>query len=115
MKRIYNVSRNITMFAILFIIAFALYFPVQDQYGNENVQGRSVHDTHTHVKASAVKKTNHSVSKHFNSGKIVMILFGFTCLLMLRVPKPRLPYRPIILLRLRLLFLSPIKFTSTYV
>lgn len=115
MERIYNVLRKITMFVILFIVAFALYFPVQDLYGNENIHGRSVHDTHTHVKASAVKKTSHSVSKHFNSGKIVMVLFGFTCLLILRVPKPRLPYRPIILLRLRLLILSPIKFTSTFV
>ena len=115
MERIYNVLRNITMFGIMLITAFALYFPVQDQYVNENIQGRSVHDTHKHVKASAVQKTSHSVSKLIASGKIFIVLFAFTSLLILRVPRPRLPYRPVILLRLRLLILSPIKFTSTFV
>ncbi|SMF88911.1 hypothetical protein SAMN05661091_4448 [Paenibacillus uliginis N3/975] len=115
MERIYNVLRNITMFGIMFLTAFVLYFPVQDQYVNENIQGRSVHETYTHVKASAVHKTAPSSSKLIAAGKIFIVLFCFTSLLILRVPRPRLPYLPVILLRLRLLILSPIKFTSTFV
>ncbi|WP_054955516.1 hypothetical protein [Paenibacillus dakarensis] len=110
MERIYKVLRNITMFVIMFVISLALYLPVEDQYGNENVSGRSVHEPHKHVKIPVVKKNFHSLSKL----AIVIVLFGLTGLTVLRIPKPHPPYHPTILLRLHLLFLSPIKYTSKF-
>ncbi|KKO51227.1 hypothetical protein XI25_27360 [Paenibacillus sp. DMB20] len=103
------------MLGILFLLVFPFSIPVEDPYANQNGSGKSVHDPHHRVKASAVQKTSHSASKHLSASKIIIVLFCTAAVMTLPVPGYRLTYRPVILLRLRLLMLFPIKFTSTFV
>lgn len=115
MKGHYNIFKKIAMFGILFVLVFAFSIPVEDPYANENGSGKSVHDSHHPVKASAVHKISHSASKHLSANKVITVLFCTAAVMMIPVPGHRLPYRSLIILRLRLLMLFPIKFTSTFV
>lgn len=115
LERVYNIFRNFTCIGLLFILAVALYIPVEDQYGNENNSARSIHEKHKHAKAPAVQKPVHSSAKHAAAGKVITVLFSSAAILMLPVPLRWYPFRSTILRKLSLLLLSPLKFTSNYV
>ncbi|PAD80229.1 hypothetical protein CHH75_02835 [Paenibacillus sp. 7541] len=114
MERILKTARWLWMFGLVLITAFALYFPSQEQYKDEHADLRYVFKPDIHHNA-AVLKPSHILSKLKVASSLLPAFLTTSAVLILRTPKFRLPYRSIIPLRLRLLLLFPIKYTSIFV
>ncbi|MDR9854924.1 hypothetical protein RJP21_15020 [Paenibacillus sp. VCA1] len=63
----------------------------------------------------AVRKNPSLLQRLILLASALPVLFVIPLLLLLRFPKPRPPFSPIILIRKRYLLLLPVKFTSNYV
>ncbi|EGG36091.1 hypothetical protein HMPREF9412_0968 [Paenibacillus sp. HGF5] len=107
-------ARIAWMLVLVLVTAFALYIPVQEYYSNETQDERYVYKHDHHLKA-AVLKHSQILSKLKAAGNTIALFLLMSAIVMQQAPKTRLPYRPIIPLRLRLLVLFPIKFTSKFV
>ncbi|CAM3687689.1 MULTISPECIES: hypothetical protein [Paenibacillus] len=114
MERFLKPVKMIWMLLLVLITAFALYIPVQEYYTDETVDERYVYKHSMHPKAAALKHSQ-ILSKLKVAGSSKSVFFMLSAVLMQRIPKIRLPYRPIIPRRLRLMVLFPIKYTSVYV
>jgi|GEM_PF-1464872 len=114
MERFLKPVKMIWMLLLVLITAFALYIPVQEYYTDETVDERYVYKHSMHPKAAALKHSK-ILSKLKVAGSSKSVFLMLSAALMQRIPKIRLPYRPIIPRRLRLMVLFPIKYTSVYV
>lgn len=114
MNRFLKTARIVWMLVLVLVTAFALYIPVQEYYSNEIEDDRYVYKNDHHLKA-AVLKHSQILSKLKAAGNTLPLFLMISAVLLQQAPKTRLPYRPIIPLRLRLLLLFPIKYTSKFV
>ncbi|WP_036716696.1 hypothetical protein [Paenibacillus sp. JCM 10914] len=114
MKGFSKTARSLWIMMLVLITAFALYIPVQEYYGSESMDERYLHKGYLHFNVAVLKNTqNHSKPK--SAGTSVPLYLMMSVVVLQQIPRKRLPYRPIIPLRLRLLLLYPIKYTSKFV
>lgn len=113
-NRFLKTAKILWMLVLVLVTAFALYIPVQEYSSSETHDERYVYKHDLHLKV-AVLKHSQILSKLKAAGNTLPLFLLMSAVLMLQAPKTRLPYRPIIPLRLRLLLLFPIKYTSKFV
>ncbi|MDN8592459.1 hypothetical protein Q0V21_27430 [Paenibacillus sp. 11B] len=109
-------------FIIILCVFQALSFPISMQSESVvevNVEANSNKEVLVHTLESqqkpAIRKYPQVMSKLIAVTHNKPVFLVLALLLMLRIPTPRLPFKPLICLFKRRLFLLPIKFTSMYV
>ncbi|KGP80749.1 MULTISPECIES: hypothetical protein [unclassified Paenibacillus] len=109
-------------FIIILCVFQALSFPIPMQSESVvevNVEANSNKEVLVHTLESqqkpAIRKYPQVMSKLIAVTHNKPVFLVLALLLMLRIPTPRLPFKPLICLFKRRLFLLPIKFTSMYV
>jgi len=95
---------------LTFPVSFEEEIPPTNNTETETVHGRIDPQT-----KPAVRKNPSLLQRLIMLASALPIVFVIPLLLLLRIPKPRLPFSPIILVRKRYLLLLPVKFTSSYV
>ncbi|MGN7356488.1 hypothetical protein ACTHPF_03920 [Paenibacillus sp. SAF-054] len=107
---------------VLFIVLLGciqmLTFPVSFEEEVTSPYGSETETVHNRIDPQSkplTRKTPSFIQRLIIMATALPLIFVMPLLLLLRIPKPRLPFIPYILIRKKYLMLLPIKFTSSYV
>lgn len=104
----------IIVLGCLQMLSFPVVFEeeIPSSYANET---ETVHGRIDPQSKPLIRKIPSFMQRLMLMASALPLLFVIPQLLLLRIPKPRLPFVPCILVRKKYLLLLPIKFTSSYV
>ncbi|MWV42994.1 hypothetical protein GRF59_05075 [Paenibacillus sp. HJL G12] len=114
-----TLTKRLRMLLIVVLGCIQMFtFPVsfeEEVTSTYNSETETVHSRLDPQGKPLARKTPSFLQRLLLMASALPLLFVMPLLLVLRIPKPRLPFVPFILIRKKYLLLLPIKFTSSYV
>lgn len=115
MQRLLKTARITGMLVLMLVTALAIHIPFQEYYNSETLDERPAYKDGLLLKATVLKQSQMVTKVKATGNSLPLLFLMMSAALLQQTLKSRLPYRSIIPLRLRLLLLFPIKFTSKFV
>ncbi|BFH63249.1 hypothetical protein [Paenibacillus azoreducens] len=114
-----TLTKRLRMLLIVVLGCVQMFtFPISFEEEVTHVYNSETETVHSRIDSQSkllTRRTPAFIQKLLIAASVLPLLFVIPLLWLLRIPKPRLPFVPYILVRKKYLFLLPIKFTSNYV